>query len=182
VQDNLFTVELVIYHNIHIVFFLRYIYGHVHALTEHFDGNGLAVVLIIEEQREFLPDLSQLIRYECERYLHGGVPVDVICALELNLSEKLLERICRVQTGLPLGSLDVQVGFNLSGYLLREVSILLRGNIVRILGLAVVDGREPARTLADLLLLTFLYFLGELFLINEGDGVTVWGLDQYTRW
>ena len=96
------------------------------------------------------------------------------------MSEKLLKRIGRVQIGLPLSTLNVQVGLNLSGYLLSKVSILLCGNIIRILSLAVVDGREPACPLSDLLLLTFLYFLGELFLINEGDGVTVWGLDQYT--
>ena len=54
VQDNLLSVELFIDKNVQVVLFFLNVDRHINAVTSNSDRNRLSVVLILEEESEFL--------------------------------------------------------------------------------------------------------------------------------
>ena len=61
VQDYLFTVELVIDEHVQVVLGFGHIDGHIDALTEDFDGDGVTIVLVIEEESKRLRDRAEFV-------------------------------------------------------------------------------------------------------------------------
>jgi hypothetical protein len=49
---------------LHVVLFLGNVDRYVNTTTFHFDWNGLGVVLVLKEEREFLMDSGQLQRHK----------------------------------------------------------------------------------------------------------------------
>lgn len=73
----------------------------------------------------------------------------------------------------------VEVCKYLSGYFFSEVPVLLCGDVVSILGLVVINVREPPGAFAGLLVVALLDFLVEFLLVDEGDGHAVGGLHEH---
>ena len=93
VQDDLLSVELLVYQNIQIVLFLLNIDRHIDTPTTDLDWDGLGVVLVLKEQCEVLIDLGELHWDECELYLRAGIPIDLCGSLEGDLSKELLKDV-----------------------------------------------------------------------------------------
>jgi hypothetical protein len=66
VKNNLLSVELLINQNIEVIFWLSNKYRDINAVTEYFDGDRLAIVLIIQEKSECLPHRAQFVGNESE--------------------------------------------------------------------------------------------------------------------
>jgi len=66
VKNNRLSVELFINQNIKVIFWLSDIYRNINAVTEYFDGDRLAIVLIIQEESECLPHRAQFVGNESE--------------------------------------------------------------------------------------------------------------------
>jgi hypothetical protein len=54
VENDFLAVELVVDHHVQVVLFLSHVDGHIDALTDDLDGDGLAVILVFHEERELL--------------------------------------------------------------------------------------------------------------------------------
>lgn len=57
-ENNLFTVELIVNQYLHIVFFLLNINWYINTITSNFDWYGPGIILIFKKQSKFLVDLS----------------------------------------------------------------------------------------------------------------------------
>ena len=81
-QDDLFSVELLVNHHIHIVSFFFNVNRHIHTFTSQVQRNRLRVVLILKEQSQVLIDFGQLGWHERELNLSVRVTIDFGDSLE----------------------------------------------------------------------------------------------------
>jgi len=84
-QNNLLAIELIVDEHIQIVLLLSHIDGYIYAFTKDLNWDGLAVVLVVEEEHKILRDRAKFIGHKGESYLNRTVPIDVISPFELNL-------------------------------------------------------------------------------------------------
>ena len=92
-QDDLFSVELLINEHIQVVLLLLDVNGHINARTSYCNRDWLRVVLILEEKCESLRHYGQLHRYESELDLGATVTVNFCRAFETDLGEELVEDV-----------------------------------------------------------------------------------------
>lgn len=96
--------------------------GHIHALTHDFDGDWLAVVLVLHKESELLADVTQLEGHKSEVNANLGVGADFIGALELHLSKEFFIGVILEDDLLTSCSLTLELlthlcrGFLLEGY------------------------------------------------------------------
>ena len=171
-EDDLLAVELLVDEDVQVVLGLVHVNGDVDALALDYDGDGLAVVLVLEEDGELLEDRAELEGHEGEGDLGGGVAFDLCCSLKLHLRQELLIRI-----SLQLFA-HLFLGFSLCYVLLFKGHVVLGGYLLPFLLLLLIH---------FLLVLLFLLRLQELLfqlavelvLVEEGDVLAVPGLHVY---
>lgn len=183
-QDYLFPVELIIDHHVEVVFFLRNINGHIDALPEHLYGNGVAVVLVVHEEGEFLTDGAQFEGHESEIDTNLGITLDIIGTLELDLREELFKRVCLEQGRSQAGGL---LGLKTDPLLLWqaflvEIKVFLGGSVIAVLDLLLVHYRRIVLEYAVVPCVDLLYLLSQLLLVNERDTPTILCLHKHPRW
>ena len=94
VEDDLLSVKLFIDQNVQVVLFFFDINRHVDAGTSNSDRDGLGVVLVLKEESEFLRDISELHRDECELDFGAAVTVNLGRSLETDLSQEFVKDVC----------------------------------------------------------------------------------------
>ena len=84
-QDDLFTIKLLVHHHVHVVLFLFNVNRHVNALSFDCNRNRSSVVLILEKKSEILINLIYFVGRERKLNLDARVTFYLNATLELNL-------------------------------------------------------------------------------------------------
>ena len=176
-KHYLFSVSLLIAHNAHVVLQLLDVDGDIHTGARQLDGNGLAVILVLEIEYERLPELEELVGLKGEVDQNGLVALDLGGSLEGDHGHEFIH----------LGHLELFL-CNSFFFLLKDSVLLLFffvflcEAVVSVLGLLslvllflVLPSAFLALAFASIAPLLLL--LLEVGLRDEGDGPRVGGLD-----
>ena len=96
-QDDLFTIELLVDKHVQVVLFLLYVDWYINTSAVDRDWDRLRVVLVLKEESEPLWDFGELHWDESKLDLGAAVTVNLSRAFEADLGQKLIENVsvCR---------------------------------------------------------------------------------------